>query len=137
NKQMKANIASVLQRVKMVGKSFRGKKIDIMNVYVTRHEPIDQWQSLKQLLVWKDKKEVSMKVYYISEENKVDEKKRFLTDLPEELTLATNEINEVELSDKIKRYKIILQAEIYKKNRSEEHTSELQSRFDLVCRLLL
>src|SRR5699024_11690085 len=25
----------------------------------------------------------------------------------------------------------------YIKNRSEEHTSELQSRFDLVCRLLL
>ncbi|HLR42446.1 MAG TPA: rhomboid family intramembrane serine protease [Pseudogracilibacillus sp.] len=118
--QLKADIASVLQRVKMVGKSFRGKKIDIMNVYVTRHEPIDQWQSLKQPLVWKDKKEVSMKVYYISEENKVDEKKRFLTDLPEELTLATNEINEVELSDKIKRYKIILQAEIYKKNQARK-----------------
>src|SRR5699024_11908582 len=26
---------------------------------------------------------------------------------------------------------------VFKKNRSEEHTSELQSRFDLVCRLLL
>src|SRR5438067_5214968 len=26
---------------------------------------------------------------------------------------------------------------VYKKFRSEEHTSELQSRFDLVCRLLL
>src|SRR5699024_11259318 len=26
---------------------------------------------------------------------------------------------------------------IYNKQRSEEHTSELQSRFDLVCRLLL
>src|SRR5699024_11536439 len=26
---------------------------------------------------------------------------------------------------------------IFKKGRSEEHTSELQSRFDLVCRLLL
>src|SRR5699024_11768410 len=27
--------------------------------------------------------------------------------------------------------------EIYVQNRSEEHTSELQSRFDIVCRLLL
>src|SRR5699024_12796045 len=27
--------------------------------------------------------------------------------------------------------------EITRRNRSEEHTSELQSRFDLVCRLLL
>src|SRR5438067_5612880 len=29
------------------------------------------------------------------------------------------------------------EAEIYGPERSEEHTSELQSRFDLVCRLLL
>src|SRR5699024_2364385 len=65
--QLKADIASVLQRVKMVGKSFRGKKIDIMNVYVTRHEPIDQWQSLKQPLVWKDKR---------SEERRVGKEKR-------------------------------------------------------------
>src|SRR5699024_11218488 len=28
-------------------------------------------------------------------------------------------------------------AENFKEDRSEEHTSELQSRFDLVCRLLL
>src|SRR5207249_6314262 len=31
----------------------------------------------------------------------------------------------------------ILQARLYGARRSEEHTSELQSRFDLVCRLLL
>src|SRR5690349_23965286 len=30
-----------------------------------------------------------------------------------------------------------LMAELWRKNRSEEHTSELQSRRDLVCRLLL
>lgn len=119
--QLKADIASVLQRVRMIGKSFRGKKIDVMNVYVTRHEPIDQWQSLKQPLMWKDKKEVSMKVYYISEENKRDEKQRFLTDLSEQsVTLPSNELNEVELTDKIKRYKIILQADIYKKNKARK-----------------
>src|SRR5699024_12131325 len=32
------------------------------------------------------------------------------------------------------KYKLLILAAIY---RSEEHTSELQSRFDLVCRLLL
>src|SRR5699024_11681145 len=33
--------------------------------------------------------------------------------------------------------KIVLQPKINVHPRSEEHTSELQSRFDLVCRLLL
>src|SRR5207249_6954139 len=32
---------------------------------------------------------------------------------------------------------LIEQATVYKCEKSEEHTSELQSRFDLVCRLLL
>src|SRR5699024_12078963 len=32
---------------------------------------------------------------------------------------------------------LLLHAVNTRKNRSEEHTSELQSRFDLVCRLLL
>lgn len=119
--QLKADIVSVLQRVKMIGKSFRSKKIDVMNVYVTRHEPIDQWQSLKQPLVWKDKKEVSMKVYYISEKNKSLEKQRFLTDLSApNMTLPKNELNEVDLADKVKRYKIILQAAIYKKNKARK-----------------
>src|SRR5699024_12150536 len=31
----------------------------------------------------------------------------------------------------------VLRRSFVNKNRSEEHTSELQSRFDLVCRLLL
>src|SRR5699024_11615481 len=31
----------------------------------------------------------------------------------------------------------IMTNKVYKTERSEEHTSELQSRFDLVCRLLL
>src|SRR5699024_11285711 len=34
-------------------------------------------------------------------------------------------------------YNLIPFTSLYKYNRSEEHTSELQSRFDLVCRLLL
>src|SRR5437868_13215046 len=37
--------------------------------------------------------------------------------------------------DRIGRYKLLQQ--IGEGGRSEEHTSELQSRFDLVCRLLL
>src|SRR5699024_11641082 len=35
------------------------------------------------------------------------------------------------------QFKAIIQAAAYYERRSEEHTSELQSRFDLVCRLLL
>src|SRR5437867_8171202 len=33
--------------------------------------------------------------------------------------------------------KLVIRSEIFAKERSEEHTSELQSPYDLVCRLLL
>src|SRR5699024_12111581 len=35
------------------------------------------------------------------------------------------------------RFRLILQLPFSHNRRSEEHTSELQSRFDIVCRLLL
>src|SRR5699024_12719219 len=41
---------------------------------------------------------------------------------------------EVASGDDVVRHAAVVEAE---KARSEEHTSELQSRFDLVCRLLL
>src|SRR5699024_1075968 len=60
--------------------------------------------------------------------------------LPEELKIEKQAIKgtfdmleTIEFSDPIKEVKEI---EIWE-DRSEEHTSELQSRFDLVCRLLL
>src|SRR5699024_12734283 len=51
-------------------------------------------------------------------------------------------ISQAELSDRVDRFNPIGYTAIYDAlamtmNRSEEHTSELQSRFDLVCRLLL
>src|SRR5699024_12338868 len=56
--------------------------------------------------------------------------------IPPEVRENTNEIgvfkNEVEL---IKHEDI--RGDLHMHTRSEEHTSELQSRFDLVCRLLL
>src|SRR5699024_11356740 len=47
-------------------------------------------------------------------------------------------INNKQLNQAMEKLKMIMQKIISKiKDRSEEHTSELQSRFDLVCRLLL
>src|SRR5438067_2884959 len=59
---------------------------------------------------------------------------RFLLNLVEEIDrLPRNrELGPQELAELVQR-----RAPLYDKQRSEEHTSELQSRFDLVCRLLL
>src|SRR6202046_5968825 len=60
---------------------------------------------------------------------------------------ATTEIYTLSLHDalpiylfaggRLKMSRLTIRGELHGGNRSEEHTSELQSRFDLVCRLLL
>src|SRR5699024_11621914 len=49
----------------------------------------------------------------------------------------TNVAESAEVMKKIIRSKSAIMDKGIDKGRSEEHTSELQSRFDLVCRLLL
>src|SRR5699024_12637176 len=51
------------------------------------------------------------------------------------LTMDSSVLTPVEKLNILERYFIDVSKQI--KARSEEHTSELQSRFDLVCRLLL
>src|SRR5437868_12247226 len=49
-------------------------------------------------------------------------------------TISKDMLNEMIATENVNRY---LVAKFMSNVRSEEHTSELQSRFDLVCRLLL
>src|SRR5699024_11282760 len=55
---------------------------------------------------------------------------------PTTLAVEDKKVNQDELAKVHSLYQEI-QENYYKEVRSEEHTSELQSRFDLVCRLLL
>src|SRR5699024_12626929 len=53
-------------------------------------------------------------------------------------TLGTNEIYKTTLYvNSFLQFTYLFYTRVFQHNRSEEHTSELQSRFDLVCRLLL
>src|SRR5437868_12596175 len=57
--------------------------------------------------------------------------------IPLDLTFRDETGKAVHLGDYIGKKPVILSLVYYRCPRSEEHTSELQSRFDLVCRLLL
>src|SRR5207249_10394929 len=54
-----------------------------------------------------------------------------------QLKLADRQCRMAELSQRVQDTVTILVTALWGAQRSEEHTSELQSRFDLVCRLLL
>src|SRR6266513_6439761 len=52
-------------------------------------------------------------------------------------TLSLHDALPISCTSKWRWLSVRLEASRVRANRSEEHTSELQSRFDLVCRLLL
>src|SRR5438067_6969316 len=57
--------------------------------------------------------------------------------LADALVVATSDREQDGLAGPVRRVKSETAKITVKSGRSEEHTSELQSRFDLVCRLLL
>lgn len=75
---LKTDIASVFQRVKAMKRFFAGKNIEIYNVYVTSHEPVDDWEMLKKPMQLKEKNPLKMKVFYLTEDNFIKEKARLL-----------------------------------------------------------
>lgn len=75
---LKRDVASVFQRVTKMGNHFIGKNIEIVNVYITEHEPVDNWDELKQTLQMKHKKPVKMDIFYLADTNRDDEASRLL-----------------------------------------------------------
>src|SRR5699024_11377885 len=89
--------------------------------------------------------EIAKNTVHIIEDNKYEERDDYflaLTALGYQFYLIDRDGNEQHYGEAFKSYELpreqiqrVLDGEEY--HRSEEHTSELQSRFDLVCRLLL
>jgi rhomboid protease GluP len=73
---LKADVVSVFQRVKAMGKLIIGKKVEIYNIYITEHEPVDDWETLKKPMMLKAKKSVKMNLFYLSDSQYKEETKR-------------------------------------------------------------
>ncbi|GGN63835.1 MULTISPECIES: rhomboid family intramembrane serine protease [Oceanobacillus] len=77
---LKQDISFLFQRVRNV-KQLLGKNIEVYNLYFTKHQPVDTWEILKQPLTAEGKPKVSMRVYYLDQEEYVHEAERFEQDL--------------------------------------------------------
>lgn len=115
---LKNDIARVFQRVKMMKGMFTGQNVSIYNIYVTDTEPVDDWETLKKPMILKEKKPVKMNVFYLTEENFLDEENRLFQ------KIHANPISEQPLPDEAAQkkdvifYKTILN-DIVQKNRQE------------------
>src|SRR5699024_10975967 len=97
-------------------KHFIGKEIDISNIYVTEHEPVDSWNELRKPMVMKDKKPVKMNVFYITDENRYDEEKRLLSQLDVGIVLDEDFPPEIVQKTTVQQYKHILVNSLKEKN---------------------
>jgi len=106
---LKRDVAQVFQKTKAMKKLLRGKKIEVYNVYISSHAPVDDWEALKKPMLLNEKKmPLKMKVYYIEKEGSINEIGRFANDLSPQLELSFEESGEEEKEEKVSFYKSYL-----------------------------
>lgn len=92
---LKIDIASLFQRLKGIRGYFKGKNIEIYNVYIGKYEPIDNWEELKKPLKLKEKNSPKMNVFYLSENSFPDERERLF----EKLAITDNSSIDLPVED--------------------------------------
>ncbi|MBO1003520.1 rhomboid family intramembrane serine protease [Pseudogracilibacillus auburnensis] len=118
---LKSDIASVFQRVKSMNRFFTGKNINIYNVYVTSHEPVDDWEVLKKPMILKEKKPLKMNVFYVTEDNIENEQMRLLRQIDSSVYHNIQLPTELEQEEYVEKYKSTLHSLLYDKNKEIEN----------------
>ncbi len=117
---LKSDIASVFQRILPMKRMLVGKNIEIFNVYVTSHEPVDDWEILKKPMQLKEKKPLKMKVFYLTEDNFESERARLLEQINASTLKEQKLPTESEQENAVVKYKIKFNKLIQEKNKQRE-----------------
>src|SRR5690625_6467080 len=115
-----------------------GKKVEIYNIYISSHTPIDDWGVLKKPLQLSEKNPPEMLVYYIEGENKETELSRLEKDL-EVATLTSNDVmTEEEMDSGVKAIHYQLMKTLADKRDEDRKSTRLNSSqvvisYDIFC----
>jgi len=74
---LKQDIMHVFQKVHTMRRYFIGKTVQLYNVYISSHAPVDDWEDLKRPLRFNKKNTLSMQLYYLDQDNFFNELVRF------------------------------------------------------------
>lgn len=112
---LKKDVAQVFQKTKALKKILTGKTVDIYNVYISTHQPIDDWEELKRPMLLKEKNPPVMNVYYISLQDPDEEVARLKKDIDiNQFNLGVLESSK-ELENQIQQYKLKIARILYDK----------------------
>lgn len=117
---LKKDIAGVFHKIKAMDRLLMGKKVEIYNIYITSHSPVDDWEILKKPLQLSEKNPPKMQVYYLSEDNYQEELSKLSKDLG--IRLEDNDENQtdIEKEENIDQFKNYLQQTLYEKNQERK-----------------
>lgn len=114
---LKRDIAQVFQQTKAMKQLLLGKKIEIFNVYISSHTPVDDWEVLKKPIQLNEKNSPNMQVYFITDDNEAEEFSRLEMGLGTVINKDHNDQSEEEKEAAINHYKYRLSDILYKKNK--------------------
>lgn len=120
---LKKDIAQVFQKTKALKRYLSKKGVEVNNIYITKHSPVDDWEMLKKPMMLKENKDpIRMNVYYLDEENFHIEDERLESSLNIKVALPDEivEKTEDELIEETDDYKKKLAQLISNKKREQE-----------------
>jgi len=116
---LKRDIAQVFQQTKAMKQLFLGKNIEIYNVYISAHTPVDEWEILKKPIQLNEKNSPKMQVYFITEHNEVEEFSRLEIDLGISIDKFKDaDQSEHKIEAAVNTYKFRLSEMLYNKNKA-------------------
>ncbi|WP_339228125.1 rhomboid family intramembrane serine protease [Oceanobacillus sp. FSL K6-2867] len=119
---LKQDIALVFQKAKAMKKLFAGKHIELHNVYIYSHSPVDDWEILKKPMQLKEKKNpLKMFVYYLDHEESSEELRRLQADLDVQFMPMPDENDEQKKEQTIQSYKTYLAKALENKHKEVEN----------------
>lgn len=114
---LKKDIAQVFQQTKAMKQLFLGKNIEVYNVYISSHTPIDDWDILKKPLQLNEKNTPKMQVYYITNDNLEEELSRLRLDAGTDIDVSNEAQSEAEKEIAVDTYRNRLSDMLYTKNK--------------------
>ncbi|MFB4166473.1 rhomboid family intramembrane serine protease [Virgibacillus sp. JSM 102003] len=117
---LKKDIRTVFQKAKAMKHFFLGKHIEIHNVYISTHSPVDDWNILKKPMQLNEKNPLKMKVYYLSEAEKAAEQSRLQDAIGSSSVTISDDDSELDMEEQVEYYKSQLDTTLKnKKNEAE------------------
>src|SRR5699024_127626 len=114
---LKRDIGIVFQKVKSIKRLLRGKHVEIHNIYIHKHAPVDQWEHLKRPMQLEARNGLRVVVYYLDEHHKVGEQQRLRQSLGSLPFERIDHKAEIEMERDSHRYRTMRTSSFYQRRK--------------------